>query len=86
MKAGRIELYSWDGKMIRSYRYDSFWHRGEVLKKWRMYYGNNMDKCYIQIIPVVEDLEIDLDGTNLSKHTELYKSRKKQAQQFKKAS
>ena len=76
MKSGRIELRTIAGdRLIRWGEYDCRSRRDDLLKKWKMYYAKKFDLCYIQIIPTIDNLEIDIDGTNLSKRTDHYKSK-----------
>lgn len=71
MGKGRISLYSWDGAMLRSNRYDGVRDRKVIMNAWKAQYKGNIRFGYVQIRPDTEELKVSYEGLNKSKRVDM---------------
>ena len=64
MKAGRIELYSWEGALIGQYSYSGISDRNRCINIWKRRYIVGMNRCYFQITPQVDIERLKENGEN----------------------
>ena len=67
MRAGRIELYSWDGGLLVGYNYVCVADRKREVEIWKRRYSFRFSKCYFQITPSVDIDRLKENGQNDSK-------------------
>jgi hypothetical protein len=71
MGKGRISLYSWDGVMLRSNRYDSVRDRKAIIDMWHSQYKGNIRFGYVQVLPDTEELKVSHNGLNKLKRVDM---------------
>ena len=64
MKNGRIELHSWEGRLLGGYDYSCPKERERVIGIWKKRYMHKINLCYFQIKPSVDIDRLKVCGKN----------------------